>query len=235
MGMRPDEYLQASNPRTCFQHSKALARAGQPEAGTFGARFCSLTRNATGVRIVYAFAPTPDSLSPGRRMAISPYVKQIRARVGSSRLLLPSVAALVHTDAGGLLLVRQRDGGVWSTPGGTIEPDETPSDAVVRETWEEAGLWVEPRRIASVLGGPEFIVRYPNGDESQYIIIAFQCVVRTGHLRPDGEETLEARFCSEGEAATLPLAPWLRLVLSTFYALPDHAAFELPLWQPPMG
>jgi len=167
-------------------------------------------------------------------MPISPYIRALRARVGPARLLLPSVAALVYDEAGGLLLVRQSDGGVWSTPGGVIEPDETPADAVVRETWEETGLWVEPRRIEGVYGGPEFIVRYPNGDESQYVIITFECAVRAGHLRPDKEETLEARFWMSEEAATLPLASWLRPVLSTFYTHSASTDFASPSWHPPI-
>src|SRR5688572_16807716 len=69
-------------------------------------------------------------------MSISPHVKALRAKVGSMRLHLPSVAALVFDDAGALLLVRIADGGVWTTPGGVVELDETPADAVVRETLE---------------------------------------------------------------------------------------------------
>jgi 8-oxo-dGTP diphosphatase len=67
-------------------------------------------------------------------MPISPYVRRLRDAVGSALLLLlPSVTALIHDDASRLLLVRQRDGGGWSTPGGSMEFDETPADAVVRE------------------------------------------------------------------------------------------------------
>jgi ADP-ribose pyrophosphatase YjhB (NUDIX family) len=98
------------------------------------------------------------------------------------RLQLPSVSAHIFDDAGRLLLVRHRDGEVWSTPGGFIELDERPSDAVVRETWEETGLIVSPDRIAGVYGGPEFVVSYPGGDEAQYVITAFQCTPRGGIL-----------------------------------------------------
>ncbi len=166
-------------------------------------------------------------------MPISPYVRRLRDAVGAARLLLPSVAALIYNDAGGLLLVRQRDGGVWSTPGGSMEFDETPADAVVRETWEETGLIVEPRRILGVYGGPGFIVCYPNGDESQYVIIAIECSVSGGELRPDDDETLEARFWTAGEAAALPLASWLPPVLPTFFARPAAAHFHPPRWRPP--
>ena len=34
-------------------------------------------------------------------------------------------------------------GGRWDIPGGTAEDGETPREAAVRETWEEAGLRVE--------------------------------------------------------------------------------------------
>jgi 8-oxo-dGTP pyrophosphatase MutT (NUDIX family) len=125
-------------------------------------------------------------------LAISPYVRGLRERVGATRLLLPSVSAAVRDDAGRLLLVRQRDFGVWSTPGGAIEPDETPADAVVREAWEETGLLVTLRRVIGVWGGPGFVVRYPNGDETQYVMIVFDCAVIGGTPRGDGEETVEA-------------------------------------------
>lgn len=167
-------------------------------------------------------------------MAISPYVQRLRDAVGSRRLLLPSVAALIHDDAGRLLLVRQRDGGVWSTPGGGMELDETPADAVVREAWEETGLRVEPRRLFGVYGGPEFIVRYPDGDESQYVIIAFECDIQGGALRPDGDETTEARYWAQDEAAALPLTPWLQTMLGTFYTRPPSAGFAPAGWQPPI-
>ena len=88
-------------------------------------------------------------------MAISSYVAHLRERVGTSRLLLPSVTAIVYGTHGEILLVRQRDGDVWSTPGGAVEPDENPVDAVVRETWEETGLSVQPVALIGVFGGPD--------------------------------------------------------------------------------
>lgn len=166
-------------------------------------------------------------------MAMSPHVRALRERMGSVRLLLPSVTALVFDDAGRLLLVRQQDGGVWATPGGAIDPDESPADAVVREAWEETGLDVEPVRLAGVYGGAPFVVRYPNGDETQYVITAFECRVRAGTPRPDGQETLDVRYWSEQDAAKLPLAGWLRHVLAHFFVRPAAAHYEPPTWRPP--
>jgi ADP-ribose pyrophosphatase YjhB (NUDIX family) len=151
-------------------------------------------------------------------MPMSTYLRKLREMVGPTRLLLPSVSAHVFDVEGRLLLVRQRDMGVWSTPGGMIEPGERPADAVVREVWEETGLRVTPERVSAVYGGPEFDVRYSNGDLTQYVIVAFACAVTGGELAPDLDETIEARFWSLAEATGLPLADWLRPLLGEVFA-----------------
>ena len=151
-------------------------------------------------------------------MAMSPYLRTLRKHVGQMRLLLPSVSAHVFDADGRMLLVRQRELEVWSTPGGMIEPDERPADAVVREVWEETGLRVEPLRLAGVYGGPEFVVRYANGDEAQYVIIAFECAITGGTQRADGDETVEGRFFSLAETETLSMLPWLRGILPDAFA-----------------
>ena len=163
-------------------------------------------------------------------MPISPYVRDLRARVGHTRLLLPSVSAHVFDRSSRMLLVRQRDSRVWSTPGGLIEPDERPADAVVRETWEETGLLVTPTRVQAVYGGPEFVVRYPNGDEVQYVIIAFECDFAAGTLKGETAETVDARYFSERDAADLVLSPWLRTTLASVYSRTEP--FHPPEWSP---
>ena len=166
-------------------------------------------------------------------MSISPYIRELRSRVGTARLLLPSVSVHVFDEARRLLLVRQRDDDAWSTPGGLIEPDERPADAAVREAWEETGLLVRPERLSGVYGGPEFVVRYPNGDETQYVIVAFECTVESGELRPDHHETTAVQFWSATEAVGLSLSPWLRSVLPAVYAERDGVGFEVSTWRPP--
>jgi 8-oxo-dGTP pyrophosphatase MutT (NUDIX family) len=166
-------------------------------------------------------------------MPISPYVRQLREHVGHARLLLPSVSVHVFDDIRRLLLVRQRDDGVWSTPGGVIEPDERPADAAVREAWEETGLLVRPERVLGAYGGPECVVRYPNGDESQYVIVAIGCSIVDGAPRPDHDETTAVQFWSEDDAAGLPLAPWLRDHLQMSFSGAEGGAFRPPTWQPP--
>jgi 8-oxo-dGTP diphosphatase len=56
-----------------------------------------------------------------------------------------SIAAAVIADASGrLLLVRKRGTSAFMLPGGKIEPDEEPVDALVRELREELGLVIDP-------------------------------------------------------------------------------------------
>jgi ADP-ribose pyrophosphatase YjhB (NUDIX family) len=157
-------------------------------------------------------------------------MRDLRSRIGHTRVIMPAVSAHIFDASHRLLLVRQREIDVWSTPGGAVDPDERPADAVVRETWEETGLVVSPRRLLAIYGGPEFVVRYANGDEVQYVIAAFSCQVIGGSLTPESDETVDARYWTEREAAELPLSAWLRATLPSIYAA---TPFEPPHWRPP--
>ena len=166
-------------------------------------------------------------------MAISPYVAELRAHIGKSRLLLPSVTAILYGPENEILLVRQRDGNVWSTPGGSIELDETPIDALVRETWEETGLLVQPTALVGVFGGPNFVVRYGNGDETQYVMSVFECSVKSGSLTNATDEVSACRFVPEIEFRTLVVSPWTREVLPLCYARPREPVIGSATWAPP--
>jgi len=65
------------------------------------------------------------------------------------------VSVITFGDSERVLLVRHVEGNDWTTPGGMVEPYETPADAAVRETWEETGLYVRLTRIIGVFGGNE--------------------------------------------------------------------------------
>ena len=57
--------------------------------------------------------------------------------------LVPCVGALAYDAEGRLLLIRRRNEpgrGLWSVPGGRVEPGESDAEAVVREMAEETGL-----------------------------------------------------------------------------------------------
>ena len=150
-------------------------------------------------------------------MAISPYLARLRARVGTELLLVPSATGIMYDPENRVLLVRQRADGLWSTPGGAIEPDETPADAVVREVREETGLETQAVRLIGAIGGPSFVVRYGNGDCTQYVTIVFECAIIGGTLRADNDEVSEAAFFSRDEAERAVTQEWLLSLLPRLF------------------
>ncbi len=86
------------------------------------------------------------------------------------------------------------DTGQWAVIGGAIEPDESPANAARREAEEEAGVTVELGPILGVLGGPEFRLTYPNGDQTSYVSTVFAGTVVAGSPTGDGDETSEAKW-----------------------------------------
>jgi 8-oxo-dGTP pyrophosphatase MutT (NUDIX family) len=122
-------------------------------------------------------------------VAIAPYIRRLREMVGTELLVLPSAAALPRDEMGRVLLVRIIDTGQWAVIGGAIEPDESPHDAARREAEEEAGVTLELGPILGVLGGPEFRITYPNGDQTSYVSTVYAATVIGGTPRPDGDET----------------------------------------------
>ena len=109
-------------------------------------------------------------------------------------------------DDGRVLLVKQADNEQWATIGGAVEPDESPAEAV-RETAEEAGVTVQLRRVRAVLGGPEFRVRYPGGDETSQLTTVFDARVTAGTASADGDETLAAKWFAQEDLAAVKLSP----------------------------
>jgi hypothetical protein len=58
--------------------------------------------------------------------------------------------AAIFDDEGRILLMQRTDDQRWCLPCGWLEPNESPQEAVVRETWEETGLHVEPVALFGV-------------------------------------------------------------------------------------
>jgi 8-oxo-dGTP pyrophosphatase MutT (NUDIX family) len=152
-------------------------------------------------------------------VGISPYLQRLRERVGHELLVLPGVAVLPWDRDGWLLLARERQSGLWQTIGGSVEPDESPLEAALREAREEAGVVVQIDRVRAVVGGPQFRLRYPNGDLVSYVSIVFDARVVDGQPQADGEEASEVAWFSTGELSDTPL---------TAFTVALFAAAEVP-------
>ena len=66
------------------------------------------------------------------------------------------VFAAIFDEDGRILCVRLNYGSRgWTTPGGCVEPGESPFDALAREVVEETGLEVEPGELLGVYAKPQ--------------------------------------------------------------------------------
>jgi len=179
--------------------------------------------------------PTWTPPADGRRKGgASGYVRNLRRRIGHDLLLMPSVFALVLDRQGNVLLQQRADNRRWSAPGGGMDPYESPSDAVVREVWEETGILVEPMRVLGVYGGSKLRHTHANGDQTASILIIFECQALEENPVPDGIESLDARFFPAAEAIPLLSRRWQEQM---GYVLERQSSthFEAATWrQPPM-
>jgi 8-oxo-dGTP pyrophosphatase MutT (NUDIX family) len=166
-------------------------------------------------------------------MPMSDYVRSLREKVGNALLEVPTASVLTFDDDRRLLLVRHVEGDVWTTPGGMIEPGETPADAAVREAWEETGLVVALTRIVGVFGGELCTSTYSNGDRVAWVSTVFEARVTGGTLRPDHVETLDVRYFGLDEMRELPRQRHVDLFVDAALKGSEAAVFQPASWQPP--
>jgi 8-oxo-dGTP pyrophosphatase MutT (NUDIX family) len=146
-------------------------------------------------------------------MGMSDYYKSIRGKVGNQLIFMPSVAGIVRNELGEVLLQNKGNGEKWSLPAGAIELGEAPAEAVVREVWEETGLYVVPRKLLGVFGGKDYRYQYPNGHQVEYNVVMFDCVIQGGELCPIDNETAELRYFSPNNMPELAL-PYPKYIFS---------------------
>ena len=124
--------------------------------------------------------------------------------VGVSGPVIPCVGAIVADGEGRLLMIKrghEPGAGLWSIPGGRIEPGETDAEAVVREMTEETGLTVQVGRLIGR-------VRRPGLNGTVVDIRDYAATVIGGTLRA-GDDAADARWVAPGELASLEITEGL--------------------------
>ncbi|HEY3895618.1 MAG TPA: NUDIX hydrolase [Pseudonocardiaceae bacterium] len=125
------------------------------------------------------------------------------------------VGAVVFNGAGRLLLIRRAHEpgrGLWSVPGGRVEPGESDHAAVIREVTEETGLAVEVVRWLGTVHRAA-----PGG--AVFEIHDYRCRATGGTIRA-GDDADDARWCDEQDLAALPVVAGLLDALTGWNCLP---------------
>jgi 8-oxo-dGTP diphosphatase len=128
---------------------------------------------------------------------------------------IPCVGAVIRDRGGRLLLIRrghEPGAGLWSLPGGRIEPGETDQQAVAREVLEETGLVVT---CGTLLG----TVELPGPPGSVIDVSDYLAVVTGGELAP-GDDADDARWVTAADLDSLPLTSGLADYLTAWGAHP---------------
>ena len=128
--------------------------------------------------------------------------------------VIPCVGAVVTDGQGRLLLIKrghEPSAGLWSIPGGRIEPGETDAEALVREMLEETGLVIAPGRL---LGR----VQRPGLGGTVIDIRDYTATIIGGTLRP-GDDAAEARWVAAGELDSLEITEGLIEALTSWGVL----------------
>ena len=103
--------------------------------------------------------------------------------------VIPCVGAVIKDGQGRLLLIKrghEPGAGLWSLPGGRIEPGETDAEALVREMQEETGLAVKPGRLLGRVQRP--------GLAGDVIDIRDYAATVTGGTLRAGDDAADARW-----------------------------------------
>ena len=109
-------------------------------------------------------------------------------------------------DRGRILLLKHKQLGKWFPPGGHVEANETPDEALVREVKEETGLDVEvvPKPDADRdndvkrLANPAYIQVEDIQNTHYHVDLIYNCKVVGGKLMKN-EESEDIRFFSRSE------------------------------------
>lgn len=112
-----------------------------------------------------------------------------------------TATGIVLNDEHKVLMIRHKKLGVWLPPGGHVEPDELPDDAVLREIYEETGIRAalfsneEELQLqdaaAKPLANPRYVLQEDIGQKGDHfhIDLVYFCRAISGHEHRNDRET----------------------------------------------
>jgi len=132
----------------------------------------------------------------------------------------PILAASVAVFRDGRVLLAARGKppgeGLFSLPGGRVEPGETMGEAALRELQEEVGV---EAKLIGLVAPVEVIEREADGRVKHHIVIAAHAARWVSGEPQTGPEAKEIRWVTERDIAALPTTPGLAGILEQAFRL----------------
>lgn len=129
-----------------------------------------------------------EIISEHSGLPYEPLLANFRAQSGYATPRVDVRAAVFQDDK--LLMVRERQDGGWTLPGGWADVGDIPSQAAEREVWEEAGFRVKAHRVIGVYDAN----RTGPLELFHAFKIVFLCSLLGGSPTPSNETTEVAFF-----------------------------------------
>lgn len=114
-----------------------------------------------------------------------------------------SIKALI-LDKDKKFLLCKEDSGIWEFPGGGIHFDESPTDCLVREIWEEMGL-----KVTKVSQYPSYLLKFKSVRNIWTVIVLFETEIESLKFKPSNE-CIEVKFFNGKEALKENIFPDIR-------------------------
>jgi ADP-ribose pyrophosphatase YjhB (NUDIX family) len=130
----------------------------------------------------------------------SPLVELFKRDVGYATPKIDIRTAVFDRDR--LLLVREREDGLWTLPGGWADVGDSPSAAAVREVKEESGYEIAVKKLAAVYDRD----KHGHPPIAHHVFKLFFLGDLCGGKAERSLETSEVEFFSEGDLPPLSVA-----------------------------
>lgn len=101
-----------------------------------------------------------------------------------------------------ILMVQEKSDEKWALPGGFADVESSPSEAIIAEVEQEAGLIVKTKQLLAVLDSRKYQTKI---SPYHFYKMFFVCEVIGGELKT-GMETLDVKFCIQKEIENLSIS-----------------------------